>query len=321
MLTRRALVAASLAAAACGPFARPARAEGRFALFVVDQGGARLLKIDIERETVAAAYELPSGPAALAASPDGRTIYMSLPETGQAAVFDVAAGRLLEPLYAGGEPFGLAVTEDEVILGDWSGAALTRALAAPTARRAARSPSAAPALLRDLARRRLYVVERDDATVGVVDLDGMTRVAGIAVGEGPFAIAASPDGATVYVASVRAGTVSILDAERLERVGEAACGGAPYGLAATPDGRALLVASQQSGALTRLAAGRLDTARRIRVGRYPEGVVVAPHTARAYVMNWFSGDISVIDLEAFAEVGRIRVGGGPRAGLCLGVPA
>lgn len=315
MLTRRAALCGSLAFSLAGGGARAAP-EG-FALYVADQDGKRILVIDMERDEVADALTLPSGPAALALAPDGETVYASMPETGEIAALDLATGKLQAPIYVGGEPFGLAATADEILAGDWSGAALRRVRRADGERIGEIAVGRAPALLLlDASRRRLYVVERDDAAVGVVDLDAMKRVAGIGVGEGPFPIAASPDGAQVFVASVRGGTVSVLDAASLTRIGEIACGPTPYGLAAAPDGAALLVVSQQGGTLSRVPTGRLEKTRAIRVGRYPEGVVVAPHLPKAYVMNWFSGDVSVIDLQSFEEVRRFRTGGGPRAGLC-----
>jgi YVTN family beta-propeller protein len=186
--------------------------------------------------------------------------------------------------------------------------------AKPTA--AASTATAIARFLASAARARqpiAWVANYGSASVSPVNL--ATRKAGpaIAVGSGPRAIVATPNGKTIYVANSFAGTVTPIDA----RTGQAArpirVGTAPWALAMTPDGKTLYVANSGSGTVTPIATATNRPGRPIPVGRDPRAIAMAPDGSTAYVLNWLGATVTPI-ATATGQPGRpIPVGAFPVA--------
>ena len=78
--------------------------------------------------------------------------------------------------------------------------------------------------------RRVFISNGGDASVSVLDVDSMTLVATIPVGQRPWNMALTPDGRKLYVACGRSGAVSVIDTVTLQRVAEVAVGKLPWGV-------------------------------------------------------------------------------------------
>ena len=139
----------------------------------------------------------------------------------------------------------------------------------------------------------------------------MRSVGTAPAGEGPFALALSPDGARLYVANVRSGDLTVIATATLTALATVPVGAMPYGVAATADGRLVVVSRQHAGAVAVIAADGLSTLGDVPVGRYPEGVL-ALEDGRVAVANWFSGDLSFVDPQARRELARLPLADGPR---------
>ena len=90
-------------------------------LFVVCQDDASLVRIDTSRETVTARIGIAPGPAMITATRDGRTLFITHPESGLVTkldAVDLGAPRIFTP---GGTPFGIAVDPVGrfIYVGDW----------------------------------------------------------------------------------------------------------------------------------------------------------------------------------------------------------
>jgi len=139
----------------------------------------------------------------------------------------------------------------------------------------------------------------------------MRKVGTASAGEGPFALALSPDDARLYVANVRSGDVTVIATGTLTTLSTVKVGAMPYGVAVTADGRFVVVSRQHAGAVAVIAADGLAPLGDVSVGRYPEGVL-ALADGRVAVANWFSGDLSFIDPQARRELARLPLADGPR---------
>ncbi|MCJ2095313.1 YncE family protein [Methylobacterium sp. J-072] len=282
-------------------------------VWVASQQGARATRIErpdgARVAEVGAAVAVAPSPAVVAGGPGGR-LYLSHPD-GR-AITAIAADGASRHWPVPGQPFGLAADPDgrSLYVGDWSGNRVLRVSAETGAVEAEVAVGRDPAGLALGANGRLYVAEREGRSVGVVDTARMVRIAGIPVGEGPFALAYDPVRDRVYVANVRSNDLTVIDAGALKPVATVPVGASPYGVAISPDGRRVVVTNQHAGTVSIVDAEALTVTATVPVGRYPEGVAILGD--RAYVANWFSDDVSVIDLATLKETGRIPVAEGPR---------
>ncbi|OQC67489.1 MAG: Di-heme cytochrome c peroxidase [Verrucomicrobia bacterium ADurb.Bin006] len=124
----------------------------------------------------------------------------------------------------------------------------------------------------------------------------------------PVAIAASPDGATLFVAAGTAGRVLIVDAASGQVWSATALGGHANALALAPDGTRLIVATGEASGQIEVCDARSGRVERlVRAGHTPSALAVSPDGLRLYVANRFNHDVSVIDWKGGRELGRIPV--------------
>ena len=132
----------------------------------------------------------------------------------------------------------------------------------------------------------LYVANMCDNTVSVIDTATNTVVGlPIPVGNGPFAVAVTPDGTKVYVANTT-GNVSVIHTATKTLVKTVSLGGQPIAVAVTPDGAKVYVVntgiSDNVSVIHRPGNTVVAT---IPVGALPRGVAITPDGTQAYVAN------------------------------------
>ncbi|MHC4398688.1 MAG: M56 family metallopeptidase [Planctomycetota bacterium] len=142
------------------------------------------------------------GPIDVAASRDGKTLYVALADAGEIAVVDAAGGKLLRSIEMPAEPTGLALSPD--------GATLYVTCAAP------------------------------EGTVAMVDVASGQRRRTIQVGHWPAGPALSPDGKKLYVCNRFDNNVAVVDLE-VERVTLVPATREPFAAVVTPDGKSVFV--------------------------------------------------------------------------------
>ncbi len=226
---------------------------------------------------------LPSGadPEAFDLTPDGKTLYVSNEDTGQASVVDVASGSVRKTIDVGREPEGVAVRPDgrfvyvtseasnEVDVIDVSrGEVVSRIPTQARPRGVVFSPDG----------KRAYVTTEAGATIHVIDAAAHAVLSDIHVpqkGARPMGIALSPDGSHAYVTNGRGGSVSVVDVASgtVERAIEGVAP-RPWGIGTTHDGKALYVAGGPSNDLVIVDAPTGVVLKRVPVGASPWGVVV-----------------------------------------------
>ena len=153
---------------------------------------------------------------------------------------------------------------------------------------------------------KVYMANRDSATVSVVSATSHLLLRTIRVGHLPWGVAAA--GGRVYVANFADSTVSVIDAERDEVIATVAVAGYPALIAAW-DGGAYV--TQTSGVLSVISAAgeRLD---QLQVsGAF--GVALDPEQGRAYVGDNHARALWVLDLELREVLDNIALPGRPYA--------
>jgi DNA-binding beta-propeller fold protein YncE len=152
----------------------------------------------------------------------------------------------------------------------------------------------------DLARRRLFVAELGNDSIGVVDLAGgsvLRRITGVREPQG-VAYVASTD--SLYAASARDGSVSIFGGDRLDPLGRIELGDDADNIRVDPR-QGLVYVGYGSGAIAAIDPVRRTTVRSLRLPGHPEGFQLDPRTARIYVNVPDERQIIVVDRNTGAQ--------------------
>ncbi len=153
-------------------------------------------------------------------------------------------------------------------------------------------------------------------TVAIYDLGNHDNlVVRLGVGPGDSALAASPLGATAYVANT--------DAETLSEITTASTGtsvGAPLALPGEPDalvysseGAAVFVALGPQNEIAEIASGGTTVLQTIPVGADPDALAITPDDALLFVANANGNDVSVVSASLAVLLATIPVGNHPDA--------
>jgi YVTN family beta-propeller protein len=149
-----------------------------------------------------------------------------------------------------------------------------------------------------------YFTNRDDNNVSVVDLETNTVITHIEVGYGPYGVAVSPDGDTVYVTS-RENGISIIDA-----VTNTLTGNIPVfvdTIAVSPDGKKLYGVSRDEGTLKSIDIASGTILESVEVGPAPHGIAVNNEGTRIYVSSLDDGTVRVIDALSLGVIATVAV--------------
>lgn len=145
---------------------------------------------------------------------------------------------------------------------------------------------------------RLYIPNRDDHTVSVIDLATNTIIKTIAVGDRPIGVAVSPNKAEVYITNSGGSSVSVIDiASNMLVQTITGVGNKPFGIVFNSDGSRAYVANQDiSGAVSIINTDTRTVLNTINVGNYPNGLSISPDNSKLYVVRETSDDVAVIKL-------------------------
>src|ERR1700734_211999 len=129
----------------------------------------------------------------------------------------------------------------------------------------------------------------------VTPVKGGAVLPAVTVGDEPSAIAAAPNGKTVYVTNTGAGTVGrTVTPIRVatNKAGKAIkVGKSPVAIAITPNGRTAYVVNSGSASVTPIRAAANKAGKAIAVGKLPEAIVIAPNGKTAYVASQNAGTV------------------------------
>ena len=131
----------------------------------------------------------------------------------------------------------------------------------------------------------MFVSNRDDDTVSVLDLEAAELITHLSVGDEPFGIVAGSEG-RLYVANTGSGTIQIIDQLTLETLATIPVEPQPRALALTSDQGELVVTHFSSGKLSVIDTETLNVEAVISTGpdsNLSQGVLLDPASQRAYL--------------------------------------
>ena len=143
----------------------------------------------------------------------------------------------------------------------------------------------------------VYVVNRKDNTVSVIDSAARAVVVTVPVGDEPRCVAITPDGTAAFVTNFGSGNLSVIDTSSNTVVATVPVSRQPFGIAITPDGTKAYVTlpNDNKVAVIHLLRGNGVLGGFIDVGSIPVQVAVTPNGKSAYVTNFGSNNASMID--------------------------
>lgn len=306
--------------------------------YITNQGSHDVSVIDLASQTVVATVPVGRSPAGVVASSRAGRVFVSNPDSKTISVIDMRAQQVVKTLAAGDGPVGIDAAPDgsRVYAADWYGDRLLvfDAQAAPqvsaqsnpdnTAFIASIKVGKAPAGVAASDRAgTVFVAERDDDSVALVDVNARRVRTRVRVGSHPFALLFDAPRQRLYALNVQSDDVSVLDTsdpDRLEVIATIKVGKAPYGAALAADGMLLYVTNQHDDTVSVIDAASLKLLRTLSGFAYPEGV--AAHADRVYVVNWMDDKVSVLDARSGLTLGSIATGKNSRGfGAFIGAPA
>lgn len=162
---------------------------------------------------------------------------------------------------------------------------------------------------------RIYVADRADNLVSVIDGTSNTVTATVNVGNKPQSLGVNPVTNRVYVANYGDNTVSVIDGNTNTVLGSAiAVRALPTGVAVNPTKNRIYVSNSGDSTVS-VIDGNSNTVvgGPITVGAVPLGIAVNPTTDRIYVTNDAAASVSVIDGNTNTVLGApVPVGGSPQ---------
>ena len=172
----------------------------------------------------------------------------------------------------------------------------------------------------------VFVAERDDDSVAVIDVNSQRVLSRVGVGSRPFALLYDPVRQRLYALNVQSNDVTVLDARDLFRLGKlkivatVPVGKAPYGATLAAAGTLVYVTNQHDDSVSVIDAETLAVVRTLKGFGYPEGI--ASHGDRVYVVNWMDDNVSVLDAVSGRTLRTIATGQNSRGfGAFIGAPA
>jgi DNA-binding beta-propeller fold protein YncE len=203
------------------------------------------------------AFPVSGFPGGLDLSPDGGVVYVSCEFEGMLKVLDAESGAVLGVAPLGGNPRGVLRhprREELYVSSEREGRVEIYDVADPAApRRIAEIPveKNPEALVLNAAGDRLYVVNADEDSLSIIDLDRRAVVHTVDLrtttepiyGISPNALALSPDGDRLYVAQASSNSVAVLSLPEGELLGEIPTGWYPTAVAVGPEGKRMAVAN------------------------------------------------------------------------------
>jgi YVTN family beta-propeller protein len=310
-----------------------ARVHAQPFAYITNQGSHDVSVIDLALQKVVATVPVGRSPAGVVASSRAGRVYVSNPDSKSISVIDMREQKVVGTLSAGDGPVGIDAAPDgsRLYAADWyrnrllvfdtqpSDRSTTGHDTAVASIAVGRAPAGVAASDRAGT---VFVAERDDDSVALIDVNTQRVRSRVRVGSHPFALLFDAPRQRLYALNVQSDDVSVLDArdpERLSLIATVKVGKAPYGAALAADGALIYVTNQHDDTVSVIDANSLKLLRTLTGFGYPEGV--AAHGERIYVVNWMDDKVSVLDARSGQALGSIATGTNSRGfGAFIGAP-
>lgn len=224
-----------------------------------------------------------SDPEQFDVSRDGKHLFISNEDTGQATVLDTTRGAIVATIPVGHEPEGVRVSPN----GKW-----------------------------------VLVTSETDSTVSIIDSSTLKVLKTAKVGLRPRDMAFTPDSKTAYVSGEGDASLSRLpipSGEPVTRVLQLRQQARPMGVVYDAARKRIYVSTGRGGtiAVVQQEGGGEKLLKEIEVGARPWGIALSKDGRRLYTANGPSNDVTIVDTSSLSVLKKVPVGKGPW-GVVLG---
>ena len=157
----------------------------------------------------------------------------------------------------------------------------------------------------------VYVTDRDDGTVSVIDGATRTVTATVPVGKDPIDLAVDPSTHTVYIAHIFDNTVSVIDGATRTVTATVPVGNLPVDLAVNASTHTVYVANGNDNTVSVIDGATRTVTATVPVGKSLVDLAVDPSTHTVYIANGNENTVSVIDGATRTVTATVPVGKGP----------
>jgi YVTN family beta-propeller protein len=327
----------ALRGSAVGFLSLPALAfSADFHIYVTNEGSGDLSVISGSTQAVIATWPVGKRPRGLAASPDGRHLYVALTGSPQAGpgvdekalppadkaadgigVVQVDSGHLQGVFTGVSDPEQLAVSIDGTrlyVASEDTGRAVVMASADGSIVSRIDVGGEPEGVAVDRRTGLAGVTSETDDCVTLLDAHGGRALGRIAVGQRPRDLAFTPDGARLFVTGENDASLTVIDVKShtalrtLHLQGE---GARPKGVLISPDGTRVYISTGRGAQVVALDAQDLHVLGSVQVGQRPWGLALSPDGRYLYTANGPSNDVSVVDTAQLKVIATIPVGKRP----------
>jgi PQQ-dependent catabolism-associated beta-propeller protein len=216
-------------------------------------------------------------PEAFDLSPDGKTLYVSNEDEGEASFIDAASGKKLQAVTVGKEPEGVKLSRDG---------------------------------------KTLYVTSEAASLVHVIDVASAKVVKNVKVGKRPRRMAITPDGKELWVTNELDASVSIVNTAdhsvaatlKFAVKGARAEDITPVGITLSRDGKRAFVALGRANHVAFVDVAARKVTDLVLVGKRAWNVTLDKAEKQLWVVNGLSDDVTVVDVARATALKSIPVG-------------
>ena len=241
-------------------------------LFVANNNTNDVTVIDTTTNAVIKTIPVGSIAADVAATPDGKTVWVTNFGDGTVQPIDVATLTAGTPIKVGSQPERLTVSPDGS---------------------------------------QLWVANQGDGTVSDIDLATDTVTHTITVGAAPFGVAVTPDNSKVYVTNGGSSSVSVIDTATDAVSATIPVGSGPQYVQISPDGSTAYVADFGAGGVTPIAVASDTPGAFIPTGSGAYAVGFSPDGSTAWVANTNVNSVTPITVATGIAGNSVTVGNAP----------
>lgn len=156
----------------------------------------------------------------------------------------------------------------------------------------------------------IYVPNFNSDTVSIINSATHTIITNVNVGNGPQAVAITPDGTEAYVANNLSDNVTVINTTTHAVTTTIAVGAGPIFIAITPDGTQAFVANNNTNTVSVINTATHMVTETVTVGNEPLDIAITPDGSKAYVTNNNSNSVTAINTATYVTTD-IPVGTAP----------
>jgi predicted alpha-1,2-mannosidase len=241
-------------------------------LFVANNNSNNVTVIDTTTNAVIATIPVGSIAADVAATPDGKTVWVSNFGSGTVQPINVATLTAGTPITVGSQPERIAVSPDGS---------------------------------------QLWVANQGSGTVSDISLNTGTVTHTITVGAAPFGVAVTPDSSQVYITNGGSSTVSVIDTATDSVTATVPTGSGPQYVQISPNGTLAYVADFGAGGVTPIAVATGTPGTFIPTGSGAYAVGFSPDGTTAWVADTNVNNVVPITVATGTPGTAVGVGNAP----------